>query len=299
MSRPDIAQWLRRLETGGDVDGLADRLRAGTGGNPLFVRMLVERGPSARDAGLRGFPELRHPVISHLGGLSERARELLGAASVLGERIDLPVLAEVTGLPAAEVGVVLDDAVAQGVLASAPDATGLSFAHALVRDAVYDELAPSHRTALHERAARALERSERSAACAGQIASHWQRFGGAGWAAHCVRWAREAARSATALLAYDEAARFAALALRAAETDLAQPDGLRAELTLDAARAEFVAGHIEVSLAHCQSAARLAEDAGRPDILAAAALVTRRRARRSRSWQAAGRPPGRQQADHP
>src|SRR5262249_30348580 len=40
-----------------------------------------------------------------------------------------------------------------------------------------------------------------------------------------------------------------------------------------AARAEFVAGHIEASLAHCQMAARLAEDAGRPDILAAAALV--------------------------
>jgi predicted ATPase len=47
LSRPDIAQWLRRLGTAGDVDELADRLRAGTGGNPLFVRMLVERGASA------------------------------------------------------------------------------------------------------------------------------------------------------------------------------------------------------------------------------------------------------------
>jgi DNA-binding CsgD family transcriptional regulator len=44
-------------------------------------------------------------------------------------------------------------------------------------------------------------------------------------------------------------------------------------LALDAARAEFVAGHVEASLAHCQAAARLAEGAGRPDILAAAALV--------------------------
>jgi DNA-binding CsgD family transcriptional regulator len=277
LSRQDIAQWLRRLETGGDVDGLADRLREGTGGNPLFVRMLVERGPSALDGGLRGFPELRHLVLAHLGGLGEPARELLDAASVLGERIDPPVLAEVTGLSAAEVGTVLDQAVARGVLASAPDVAGLSFAHALVRDAVYDELAPSRRMALHERAARALERSGPGAACAGQIASHWQRSSGPGWAAHCVRWAREAARSATALLAYDEAARFTVLALRAAEADTAQAGtagvGLRAEVTLDAARAEFVAGHIEASLAHCQAAARLAEDAGRRDILAAAALV--------------------------
>ena len=264
LSRPDIAQWLRLVKADGDVDALADRLRAGTGGNPLFVRMLVERGPSALGEGFREFPELRQLVLAHLSGLGEPARSLLGAASVLGERIDPPVLAEVTGLSAATVAGVLDSAVAAGVLAAAPDGTGLSFAHALVRDAVYDELSPSRRAALHERAARALERSGRGAACAGQIAGHWERCGAPGWAAHCVRWASEAARSATASLAYDEAARFAELALHAAEADIASADGLRIELTLEAARAEFVAGHIEVSLRHCQSAARLAEDAGAP-----------------------------------
>jgi DNA-binding CsgD family transcriptional regulator len=228
---------------------------------------------SSIDDGLSGCPELRHLVLAQMGRLGDSARNMLDAASVLGERIDPPVLTEVTELSAAQAGTLLDQAVAQGVLASAPDIAGLSFRHAIVRDAVYDELAPSRRMALHEQAARALERSGRGAAVAGQIASHWQRSGGPGWAAHCMRWAREAARSATASLAYDEAARFAVLALRAAEADTAQTDGLRAELTLDAARAGFVAGHIEASLAHCQMAARLAEDAGRPDILAAAALV--------------------------
>jgi DNA-binding CsgD family transcriptional regulator len=273
LSRPDIAQWLRLVQADGDVDALADRLRAGTGGNPLFVRMLVERGPSALGEGLGEFPELRHLVLDHLSGLDEPVRSLLGAASVLGERIDPPVLAEVTGLSAATVAAALDSAVATGVLAATPDSTGLSFAHALVRDAVYDELSPSRRAALHERTAGALERSGRDAACAGQIAGHWERCGAPGWAAHCVRWAQEAAGSATASLAYDEAARFAELALHAAEADSASADGLRIELTLDAARAEFVAGHIEACLGHCQTAARLAEDTGRPDILAAAALV--------------------------
>jgi DNA-binding CsgD family transcriptional regulator len=277
LSQSDIAQWLQWLDTVGDVDGLAGRLWTGTGGNPLLVRMIVERDASAIDDGLSGFPELRQLVLAQLGGLGNPARELLGAASVLGERIDPPVLTEVAGLSAAEAGALLDQAVAQGILRSAPDSAALSFGHALVRDAVYDELAPSRRMALHEQAARALERSGRGAAVAGQIASHWQRSGSPGRAAHCMRWAREAARSATASLAYDEAARFTALALHAAEADLTQAGavgaGLPAELTLDAARAEFVAGHIEASLAHCQSAARLAEDADRPDILAAAALV--------------------------
>jgi DNA-binding CsgD family transcriptional regulator/tetratricopeptide (TPR) repeat protein len=271
LSGPDIARWLRQLDVTGDVTALADRLRTRTGGNPLFVRMLLERDTSGADPSLRGFPELRQLVLAQLDRLAGPVRDLLDAASALGEQLDLPLLAEVTGLPAAEVGVLLDRAVAQGVLLAAPDTAGLSFAHALVRDAVYDELAPSRRTALHERAAQALERTDRTAA-AGLIANHWRRSGGRDWPAHCLRWAREAARSATAALAYDEAARFSELALHAAAESAADP-GLRAELALEAARAEFVAGHVEASLAHCRDAVRLAEDAGRVDVLAAAALV--------------------------
>jgi DNA-binding CsgD family transcriptional regulator/tetratricopeptide (TPR) repeat protein len=134
---------------------------------------------------------------------------------------------------------------------------------------------------LHERAARALEQSSPGAA-AGPIAGHWRRSGTPDWAAHCVRWARTAACSAAAALAYDEAVQFTVLALEAAEAGcpgagMAGPGtagaGLRAELTLDVASAEFSAGHIEASVARCQAAARLAEEAGRPDVLAAAALV--------------------------
>src|SRR5215471_7764008 len=92
LSRRDIAQWLRRLKTDGDVDSMADRVQAATGGNPLFVRMLAERGPSAADDRLTGFPELRHLALAGLGQLGNSVRELLDAASVLGERIDPPVL---------------------------------------------------------------------------------------------------------------------------------------------------------------------------------------------------------------
>ena len=272
LSRPDIAQWLRRLRPGGDVDRLADRLQAGTGGNPLFVRMLVERGPAALEEGLRGFPELRYLVLAQLSGLDESARELLDAASVLGERIDPQTLAEVTGFSAAEVGATLDRAAALGVLAAAPDVAELSFVHALVRDAVYDELAPSRRMALHERAARALEQSGRSGAHAGQIATHWQRSGQPGWAVPCLRWACEAARSAAASLAYDEAVRFAVLALRAAEADSAQPITVRAELALDAGPGR-VRGRPDRGQPRALPGRGPAGRAGRPDIQAAAALV--------------------------
>jgi DNA-binding CsgD family transcriptional regulator/tetratricopeptide (TPR) repeat protein len=326
LSRRDIAEWLRRVRADGDTGRLAGRLAERTGGNPLFVRMIVERGVAGIEHGLGEYPELRQLVLGRLSPPGDPVRELLDAASVLGERVDLRLLASVAGLSGPETGALLDQAVGQGVLRAAPDTAGLAFAHALVRDAVYDELPPSRRMALHEQAARALERSWGSAA-AGPIATHWRRSGDPDWAAHCVRWAREAARSATASLAYDEAARFAALALDAAETGAVGPGaggpapggvqaggggpdggggpgagggpggggaqaggpdgggpgagggpgggglGLRAELTLDAARAEFAAGHIEASVARCQAAARLGEEAGRPDIVAASALV--------------------------
>src|SRR5215472_14707096 len=71
LSRADIARWLRQLDTVGDVDRLADRLWAGTGGNPLFMRMIVERGSSAIDDGLSGFPELRQLVLAQLGRLGD------------------------------------------------------------------------------------------------------------------------------------------------------------------------------------------------------------------------------------
>jgi len=292
LSSRDIAQWLRQLAAVDAVPavpptaGTAGRLAERTGGNPLFVRMIVERGVAGIDHGLAGYPELRQLVLGRLSPPGDPVRDLLDAASVLGERIDPPLLASVAGLPAAGIGDLLDQAVARGVLRAVPDTAGLAFAHALVRDAVYGELPPSRRMTLHERAARALGQSSPGAA-AGPIAGHWRRSGVPGWAAHCVRWARAAACSAAAALAYDEAAQFAVLALEAAEagaiSGMTGSEGtagsgttdaaLRAELTLDAAQAEFAAGHIEASVARCQAAARLAEEAGRPDLLAAAALV--------------------------
>src|SRR5690349_13590121 len=295
LSSRDIAQWLRQLAAVDAVPavpavspaaGTAGRLAARPGGNPLFVRMIVERGVAGIDPGLAGYPELRQRVLGRLSPPGDPVRDLLDAASVLGERIDPPLLAAVAGLPAAGIGDLLDRAVARGVLRAVPDTAGLAFAHALVRDAVYGELPPSRRMTLHERAARALGQSSPGAA-AGPIAGHWRRSGAPGWAAHCVRWARAAACSAAAALAYDEAAQFAVLALEAAEagatSGMMGSEGtagsgttdavLRAELTLDVAQAEFAAGHIEASVARCQAAGRLAEEAGRPDILAAAALV--------------------------
>ncbi|HEX7308883.1 ATP-binding protein [Lentzea sp.] len=249
LTGADVTGWVRSATTEPDAAALAARLVERTGGNPLYVRMLLDSGEAE--------PELHRLVLSRLDGLSPRAREVLAAASVLGERIDPALLATLVGEdPAAP----LDEAVAARVLQD--DGTP-AFTHALVRDAVYEELAPSARADLHRRAALALTES---GGAPGRIAAHWRRAGGPDAAAECTRWATEAAKAATADLAYDDAARFAALALASAP----QPT---AALTLDLARAEFLAGEALASLDHCRTAARLAQEAGEPGLAAEAALV--------------------------
>lgn len=250
LTSGDVAGWVRSATTAEDPEELAERLVDGTGGNPLYVRMLLDSGEVAG--------QLHRLVLSRLERLSTRAREVLGVAGVLGERIEPALLAAVTG---EDPGVLLDEAVAAGVLRVHDGVP--AFEHALVRDAVYEDLAPSARAELHRRCALALAEA---GGAPGRIAAQWRRAAGADAAAECTRWASEAARAATAELAYDEAVGFAALALASAAEK-------SAELTLDLARAEFLAGDTAASLDHCRTAARLAEQAGTPGLIAEAALV--------------------------
>lgn len=263
----DVAVWIRRAVEVADPDDLAARLTGRTGGNPLYLRMLLERIADTGDA--TAHSELRKLVLTRLDRLPLEGRRLLDVAAVLGEQIDPPLLAAVSGQEPGDVAALLDQAVASGVLLAGSEAE-LSFTHALVRDAVYDDLAPSVRAGLHRCAAQTLAASPAAEDVASTIAGHWRRSGGPDAAGECARWASLAARTAIRALAYDEAVEFAALAVAAREH---APVEERAELALELAKAHFFTGNVEATLVQCQAAARLAREAGRPDLLAGAALV--------------------------
>ena len=266
----DVAGWIRRSVSVADPDDLAARLTGSTGGNPLYLRMLLERiADTGDDTTVAAHLELRKLVLTRLDRLPPEGRRLLDVAGVLGEQIDPPLLAAVSGHEPDDVAVLLDQAVASGVLQAGPDAE-LSFTHALVRDAVYDDLAPSVRAGLHRHAAQTLAASPGADDVASRIAGHWRRSAGPEAAEECARWASLAARTAIRALAYDEAVEFAGLALASREH---APVGERAELALELAKAHFFTGNVDATLTQCQAAAKLAREAGRPDLLAGAALV--------------------------
>ncbi|MEV0079654.1 AAA family ATPase [Nocardia neocaledoniensis] len=294
LTAPEVRYWLEQL--GLPID-LAAGLRDRTEGNPLLVRLIVESGVAERgcDAeAVLAVPGVRRLVLARLDRLDPVVVEVLGAASVLGERIDLDLLAGVAEQVSSEKGQAAGtlpeprpltdtvDRLSEGAVAAAIDAAesaGIvrrfadgttAFTHALVRDAVYADLGPARRRTLHLAAAQALdERGGPDSAIAGAIATHWRHADLAAPAA--AHWARRAARAARTAAAYPEAIRFGQWAIESVGTHAPEPE--RAELLIDLAGDEFAAGHIADSLGHCEQAAALAEHAARPDLLARAALV--------------------------
>jgi DNA-binding NarL/FixJ family response regulator len=136
-----------------------------TGGNPLYLRQLLTAleadgvRPDAAHAGVVleiGPRAVSRTVIVRLARLSPDAIAVARAVAVLAESATLPAVAALTGI---DEGRVAD---ATGALARAeilrPEAP-LGFVHALVRDAVYQELPLGERELQHERAARVLHES--------------------------------------------------------------------------------------------------------------------------------------------
>ncbi|MGW1209040.1 LuxR C-terminal-related transcriptional regulator [Streptomyces sp. NPDC002499] len=136
----------------------AARLHAHTAGNPLHVQALLEQA----DPGL--LDELEHAdrtlpapksftelVLARLTGCTPATGDLVCAASVLGVRGPLDAAALLAGqddpLPA------LEEAVSVGLLTERAGDTSVSFPHPLVHAAVYHQLGPVRRAALHLRAA--------------------------------------------------------------------------------------------------------------------------------------------------
>jgi len=130
---------------------LADEVYERGEGNPLFVEELL-----CCDGGLTAeLPEsLRDLLLAAVQRLPEETQELLRAASAGGQRSGHALLAAVTGLPGDDLARVLRPAVAGNVLRA--DEDGYAFRHALIREAVYDDLLPGERTRLHTRFAEVL-----------------------------------------------------------------------------------------------------------------------------------------------
>src|SRR5215470_742878 len=197
---PLSAEAVQVLAGPGEVD--AAELHRVTGGNPFYVREVIEAG----------WPAIPHTVRDLVGAQLARstpgAREAMQLAAVIGTRIDRPLLARVLTGP----GSVIDECLTSGFLIA--EGTGVRFRHELVRMAVAATIAPHREPELHAHLLAALE--EAADADPAVLAHHAE---GAGDKEAVRRYAPEAARRSSALGAHREAAAQFERALRFADPD--------------------------------------------------------------------------------
>ncbi|WP_341717014.1 AAA family ATPase [Micromonospora sp. FIMYZ51] len=189
-----LAGLLGAEPTARAVDDIHDR----TQGNPLFIEELAAAGGPI---GCAVLPDtLRDLLLARVDRLPESAQRVLRIAAAGGIRLAHQLLAEVAGLPEPELDDALRAAVAAQLLVVDPDGD-YEFRHALVREAVHDELLPGEHARLHARFAAAVEAQPHLVAAGrapAEIAHHW-------YAAHDHPRALVAARAA----ACDAADRYA------------------------------------------------------------------------------------------
>jgi predicted ATPase len=147
----DVGRYVERSAGVQPAPGLARAIHAETDGNPLFVVEVVrlleaEDRIAGADAQVRIPPTARAVIAQRLRRLSPPCRDVLAPAAVLGREFSLDVLRPLTGLERAELLDVLDEAVAERILTGVPELPGrLRFGHALIGDALYDDLTAPRR----------------------------------------------------------------------------------------------------------------------------------------------------------
>ena len=265
--------------TGPDTpERVALAVHAETGGNPFFVvevaRHLAETGASS--LGEVGLPESVREVLGRrIDRLGDDTHAVLRDAAVLGERFSLDAL---DGEPGPLLDA-LDAAVAAGLVreeAGPPAPPGsYAFAHALVRQTLYEERSAARRVRAHAAAAQRLLalREAGRAVSAAEVAHHLLEAAPAGDPVAAAREAGRAAAEATAALAWEDAAAHAERGLQALEWLDAPPADLRADLLLAQGEAQMRAGERTPARAALREAIAAYAALQRPDDLARAALA--------------------------
>jgi hypothetical protein len=217
-------------------DGLVAAIHRTAEGNPFFtgelVRVLRAEGglvDAARGTGPITLPEeVRATVRRRLEPLSIDDRRLLSVAAVIGRDFDLGLLRTVVDLPMGKLLERLADASNAHLVDETPGVLGrFRFAHALIRQTLYDDLTAMMRANLHRQVAQALAATHHGGIDAplAELAHHFYHAAPLGDALTAIDYAVAAAERAERLVAHEEAIGHVEHALELLA--LAPPDDVR------------------------------------------------------------------------
>ena len=285
------AMELVRLRVGGTPSlELMRALYRESEGNPFFIeeiaRHLSDFGVRSQDAGARdlervGLPDdIRDVIGRRLERLAPSSIEWLRVAAVIGRDFDAGLLERVLGFDEDRFLAALEDALDAGLVAEAPGDPGrYSFAHALIRETLYEGMSSARRARVHRRVGAALEAAPAhpDESQIGALALHFTRAAEPEDAERAIRYGLQAGEQATAMLANEEAAAHYARALEV--LDRSDPEALRrrCDLLLELGEAQVRSGERPLAWATFREAATLAAQLGDKGSLARAAIGASRR----------------------
>ena len=172
MTRSELTVLLAGVGGAVPSDAVVDEVMARSEGVPFYAEELV----ASRTGSEPLPPTLRDAILVRIARLADPVQDMLRKAALLGAHIDERLLAIVSGRPVAEVGEALREAAAHQFLVADPD--GCRFRHALVREALHDDLLPGERHRLHGATAAAIDAQPDLGGDAdhirwAQLAHHW------------------------------------------------------------------------------------------------------------------------------
>lgn len=234
----------------GDLGVLVER----SDGVPFFIEEIADAGIRADE---ECFPDsLRDILLARYDTLSEPTQRILRLLSAGGTCVEHQLFAAVYPGDATDIDAAAREAIAGGVLSA--EGTSYTFRHALVRDAIHEELLPGERVRVHTDFARALEQGGSAA----EISYHWMAAHDAPSAFAASITAMQEAREA---FAYDAAARMGERAIELWEQVPAEQRGSKPTLLAEIAHDLRNAGESDRAIALVDEALALADAVADPD----------------------------------
>ena len=162
-----MAQHLTQVAGGPPDAATISRVIERAEGNAYYAEELLAATTSGHELPAR----LADLLVARTVELSAPAQQVLRAAAVTGRRLDDELVRKASGLAAADYEAGIREAVAHQLLIS-DDHGRLVFRHALLREAIYNDLLPGERTRLHGRLAELLAQRPGDGAAA-ELAVHY------------------------------------------------------------------------------------------------------------------------------
>ena len=289
LSELAVAQCMERMTGVPSTAAMVTAVYQRTEGNPFFltevVQLLAAEGAYTALHNAQAALELPVPqrvrdvVIRRLQALSADCQQLLSLAAIVGREFRLPVVIAVAAQasppfrrPLLDL---LDEALAARLITGIPQSLGhYSFAHALIRETLYEELSVRARVHLHQQVGDAIEHLcwPHLEPYLTELAAHFLAAAQGGVAVEkAITYALQAAEHANALLAYEEAANHYTRALQLLEFH-PSPEVHQCDVLLALGNAQRKAGMIAATRETFERVAGFARRLGKPEHLARAAL---------------------------